>query len=43
MTGRLAKLTGADLFPQSSLTTAAAGARYIRPKRAIKGGSVFAA
>jgi len=26
VTGRLAKLTGADLFPQSSLTTAVAGA-----------------
>lgn len=30
VTGRLAKLVGADLFPQSSLTTAVAGARYIR-------------
>ena len=28
VTGRLAKLTGADLFPQSSLTTAVAGARF---------------
>jgi hypothetical protein len=30
LTGRLAQLTGADLFPQDLLTTVVAGARYIR-------------
>jgi hypothetical protein len=40
VTGRLAKLTGTDLFPQVSLTTAVAGARSIRQKPAID--AVFA-
>ena len=41
--GRLAKLTGADLFPQISLTTVVAGARYIRQKPNIDGHFIFSA
>jgi DNA-binding transcriptional LysR family regulator len=45
VTGRLAKLTGApELFPQQiRCSTAVAGARYIRQKRASDGEFVFAA
>ena len=32
VTGRLAKLTGADLFPEASLNTVVAGARFVHSR-----------
>jgi hypothetical protein len=38
MTGRSAKLTGANLFPQTSLITVVAGARFVPSRHPDEGG-----